>query len=254
MKLEGSVAIITGSSSGVGAATARLLAGRGASVVINYASSADAAARVAEECRTLGGDVLVCQADVSDDDACKKMVDETLAKFGRIDALVNNAGTTKFNAHGNLAGLSKDDFFRIYGVNVVGPYQMVRACEAALRASRDGAVVNVSSIAGVRGVGSSIAYAASKGALITMTKSLARVLGPEIRVNTVCPGFIAGEWLEQGLGPETYQRAKSAAEERAPLRRTCTPESVAESIVALIEGHSIITGESIILDGGASLV
>lgn len=253
MKLENAVAVVTGSSSGVGAATARLLAQRGCRVVINYARSADAAAAVAEECRAFGTEALVCQADVANDEDCRRLVDCAVGAWGRLDALVNNAGTTKFVNHADLAGLDKQDFFDIYGVNVVGPYQMVRAAEAALRESGDAAVVNVSSIAGVKGVGSSIAYAASKGALITMTKSLARVLGPEIRVNTVCPGFIAGEWLKAGLGEETYERVKQAAEARAPLRRVCTPESVAESILGFIDGHSIITGEHIILDGGALL-
>ncbi|XOV87504.1 MAG: SDR family NAD(P)-dependent oxidoreductase [Pseudomonadota bacterium] len=254
MKLENAVVIVTGSSSGVGAATARLLAARGARVTINYSSSKAAAESVAQECQALGGDTLVCQANVADDESCRQLVDATLARWGRIDGLVNNAGTTRFVNHANLAGLDKDDFFAIYGVNVVGPYQMCRAAEAALRASGDGAVVNVSSIAGVRGVGSSIAYAASKGALITMTKSLARVMGPEVRVNCVCPGFIQGEWLKEGLGEAAYNRAKEAAEARAPLRRTCTAESVAESIVGFMDGHSIVTGEHIILDGGQHLM
>lgn len=253
MNLENAVAIVTGSSSGVGAATARLLAQGGCRVVINYARSADAAAQVAEECTALGAEAVVCRADVADDADCRRLVETAMEKWGRLDALVNNAGTTKFNAHANLPGLDRDDFFHIYGVNVVGPYQMTRAAEGPLRASGDGAIVNVSSIAGVRGVGSSIAYAASKGALITMTKSLARVMGPEVRVNCVCPGFIAGEWLREGLG-ENYERAKSGAEARAPLKRTCTPESVAESILSFIQGHSIITGEHIILDGGAHLM
>lgn len=254
MNLQNAVAIITGSSSGVGAATARLLARRGCRVVVNYSKSADAAKGVAEECRSLGADAIVCRANVADDQDCKKMVAAALDKWGRLDALVNNAGTTKFVNHANLAGLEKQDFFDIYGVNVVGPYQMTRAAEAALRKSGDAAVVNVSSIAGVKGVGSSIAYAASKGALITMTKSLARVLGPEVRVNCVCPGFIAGEWLKEGLGEENYERARQAQEARAPLKRVCTPESVAESILGFIDGHSIITGEHIILDGGQHLV
>jgi 3-oxoacyl-[acyl-carrier protein] reductase len=208
MNLENGVALVTGSSSGVGAATAKLLAEQGCRVVINYSKSVDAAQAVAEECRKLGADALVCQANVADDGDCKNMIAAALEKWGRLDALVNNAGTTKFMNHANLGGLDKQDFFDIYGVNVVGPYQMTRAAEKALRKSGDGAVVNVSSIAGVKGAGSSIAFAASKGALITMTMSLARVLSPEVRVNCVCPGFIAGEWLKDGMGEQNYARVK----------------------------------------------
>lgn len=250
MNLAGAAVIVTGSSSGVGAATALKLAERGCNVVINYARSAAAAERVAEACRALGAGVAVCQADVSKDDDCRRLVAAATDSFGRLDGLVNNAGTTKFVDHRNLAGLDGDDFFGIYAVNVLGPFQMCRAAEAALRDSGDGAVVNVASIAGVRGVGSCIAYAASKGALVTMTKSLARVLGPEIRVNAVCPGFIEGEWLAAGLGAERYEAARAGAAARAPLQRNCTPESVAETIILFLEGASIVTGESIILDGG----
>jgi 3-oxoacyl-[acyl-carrier protein] reductase len=254
MNLKGAVAIVTGSSSGVGAATAKLLAQKGANVVINYASNHEGAEKAAQACRAQGVEALVCQGDVSDDKACQRIVDQTMEHFGRVDVLINNAGITKFNAHDNLAGLDKDDFFNIYGVNVVGPYQMVRAAEHALRASGDAAVVNVASIAGVQGIGSSIAYAASKGALLTMTKSLARVMGPEIRVNAVCPGFIQGEWLEQGLGTEAYQKMVKTLEAKVPLHRTCTAESVAQSIVSFVDGHSIITGQHVILDGGAHLI
>ncbi|MEH6556192.1 MAG: SDR family oxidoreductase [Oceanicoccus sp.] len=254
MDLKSKVAIVTGSSSGVGAATARLLASKGCNVVINYSRSNDAAQKVAADCQQLGVETLVCQADVSSDDACRSLAAQANDKWGRIDILVNNAGTTKFVPHDQLEGLDKDDFFAIYGVNVVGPYQMLRACESSLRASGDAAVVNVSSIAGVRGIGSSVAYAASKGALLTMTKSLARVMGPEIRVNAVCPGFIQGEWLEQGIGADNYQKIKRSLEESAPLKKTCTGESVAESIVSFIEGHAIVTGQHIILDGGQYLM
>ncbi len=254
MNLKDSVAIVTGSSSGVGAATARLLASRGCHVVINYSRSEGPAQTVATDCEALGVSTLVVQADVSVDEDCRRLVAAVQDKWGRLDALVNNAGTTKFVDHSNLEGLDKDDFFNIYGVNVVGPYQMSRAAEALMRASGDAAIVNVASIAGVFGVGSSIAYAASKGALLTMTKSLARVLGPEIRVNSVCPGFIQGEWLKDGMGEERYNRFLASLEASAPLGRTCTAESVAESIVGFIDGHSIITGEAIVLDGGQHLV
>jgi len=248
------VSIVTGSSSGVGAATARMLAEKGCRVVINYSKSVDAARVVAGEFESLGGEILICQADVANDDDCRRMVTKTLKKWGRLDALINNAGTTKFVQHADMDGLDSEDFQNIFGVNVIGAFQMVRAASNALKASRDASIVNVASIAGVKGVGSSIAYAASKGALITMTQSLARVLGPEIRVNAVCPGFITGEWLAVGMGKETYEAYKSFLEAKTPLQKTCTPESVAESILGFIEGHSIVTGQHLVLDGGHLLL
>lgn len=254
MKIEGSVSIITGSSSGVGAATARMIAAKGGNVVINYSKSADAANKVAEECQALGAEVLVCQADVSNDGDCRRLVSETMAKWGRIDSLVNNAGTTKFVDHSDLEGLTADDFQNIYGVNVIGPYQMVRAARDALEASGDASVVNVASIAGVKGVGSCIAYAASKGAMITLTQSLARALGPEIRVNAVCPGFITGDWLSEGMGKDRYDASKAFLEKNTPLQTTCTPETVAESILHFVEGHSVVTGQHLVLDGGHLLL
>lgn len=250
---KGKVAIITGSSSGVGSATAVQLAEKGFNVVVNYSRNEEGAKKTVASCEAAGGEALICQADVSQDEDCCRMVAAAVDKWGRIDALVNNAGTTKFNNHRDLAGLDKEDFFRIYGVNVVGPYQMVRATEPHLRQSGNGAVVNVASIAAITGVGSSVAYAASKGALVTMTLSLARVLGPEIRVNAVCPGFIAGDWLRAGLGDEVYEAAKKGSEAAAPLGVTSSPETVAEAILYFICGASIITGESLILDGGNHL-
>ncbi|MFM7119769.1 MAG: SDR family NAD(P)-dependent oxidoreductase, partial [Gammaproteobacteria bacterium] len=184
---------------------------------------------------------------------CRRLAAIAEARWGRIDCLVNNAGTTKFNDHRNLDGLSAEDFQRIYAVNTVGPYQMVRAVEPAMRRGGRGSIVNVASIAGVMGVGSSIAYAASKGALVTMGLSLARVLGPEIRLNTVCPGFIQGDWLEQGMGAEAYARTKAALENSTPLRLTCTPDSVAEVILFFLSSASAVTGETLILDGGHHL-
>lgn len=254
MDLKQAVGIVTGSSSGVGASTARQLAARGTNVVINYSRSVDAAERVAEECRELGAEVLVCQADVSKDSDCQRMVEDTLSRWGRLDILVNNAGTTKFVTHSDLAGLDHQDFQDIYAVNVVGAFQMVRAAQDALTASGDASIVNVASIAGVKGVGSSIAYAASKGALITMTKSLARVMGPSIRVNAVCPGFIEGDWLAEGMGQAVYEQTLSFLRAKTPLQTTCTADSVAESILSFIDGHSVVTGQHLILDGGHLLL
>jgi len=198
--------------------------------------------------------VLTMRADVAEDGDCRRLVEETVTTFGGLDALVNNAGTTKFVDHADLDGLDKDDFLNIYAVNTVGAFQMARAAAPHLRQSGRAAIVNVASIAGVKGIGSSIAYAASKGALITMTKSLARVLGPEVRVNAVCPGFIQGEWLRQGMGAETYDRSKAFLEKATPLRVTATADTVAETIVALIEGASLVTGETLLLDGGHHLM
>ncbi len=251
--MQNSVTIVTGSSSGVGAACARQLAELGSHVTINYSRNESGARATQEACESLGVETLVFQADVADDSQCRAMADATLEKWGRIDALVNNAGTTKFNPHQNLEGLSKQDFFDIYGVNLVGPYQMTRAVVPAMKRGGCGSIVNVSSVAGVMGVGSSVAYAASKGALNTMTLSLARCLGPEIRVNCICPGFIQGDWLEQGLGKEGYAAAKSRVEAMSPLGVASTPDQIAQGIVAFISGADVVTGECLIMDGGSHL-
>ena len=253
MDIENGVAIVTGSSSGVGAACARQLAERGCHVAINYAHNEDGAHATAAACAEFGVETVVVRANVADDDECRALAGAALEKWGRIDALVNNAGTTKFNPHHELHGLSKEDFLNIYAVNTVGAYQMTRAVAPAMQRGGRGSVVNVASIAAITGVGSSVAYAASKGAMITLTLSLARALGPEIRVNAVCPGFIQGDWLEQGLGKERYEAAKAALEAGSPLRRTATADTVAEAILYFVAGADVITGETLILDGGNHL-
>ncbi len=252
-KLKGKVAIVTGSSSGIGAATVRQLADRGCNVVINYSRSEAPAEAVAAECRAKGVEAITVKANVGDDADCKRLVQAAKDKWGRLDALVNNAGTTKFVAHTDLDGLSAADFQNIFQINVVAGYQMTRAAAPLLRASGDGSVVNVSSIAGVWGTGSSIAYAASKGAVNTMTLSLARALGPEIRVNCVCPGFVQGDWLRQGMGEERYDATKAMLETTTPLRRAGGPEHMAEAILMFLEAGSHITGEILMADGGAHL-
>lgn len=252
-KLAGKVVIVTGSSSGIGAATARQLADRGCNVAINYSRSEAPAEAVAAECRAKGVEAIPVKADVGDDAACRRLVQAAADKWGRLDGLVNNAGTTKFVAHDDLDGLSGQDFLDIYQINVVGPFQMIRAAEPLLRASGDASVVNVSSIAGVWGVGSCVAYAASKGALNTMTLSLARALGPEIRVNTVCPGFVQGDWLRQGMGEDRYDAVKASLEKTTALRRAGGPDHMAEAILMFLESGSHITGEFLMADGGAHL-
>ncbi|MES3007594.1 MAG: SDR family oxidoreductase [Pseudomonadota bacterium] len=252
--IKGKVAIVTGAGTGVGAATARLLASQGCHVVINYSRSADAAQEVARACESLGVQALVCKANVASDTECRAMVEQALAKWGHVDIVVNNAGTTKFCAHDNLDGLEADDFQSIYAVNVIGPYQMIRAAATAMQGQEQGGVVvNVASTAALTGIGSSVAYAASKGALVTMTLSLARALGPKIRINAVCPGFIQGDWLREGLGDAQYEAAKLHNERNAPLGVTACPDTVAEAILHFITGPQIVTGETLIVDGGRHL-
>jgi 3-oxoacyl-[acyl-carrier protein] reductase len=248
------VAIITGSARGVGAATARVLAGRGFNVVINYSRNEAGALEVAKACADSGGETLVCRADVSVDEDCRRMVDETMRKWGRLDALVNNAGTTKYVAHHKLEDLTKDDFLRLYSVNVVGPFQMIRAAAPHMKQLGKASIVNIGSLAGITGMGSSIAYSASKAALHNMTVTLARVLGPEIRINAVCPGFIQGEWGREGLGPVLYEKSKSYIEGKVPLKITATPEQIAKTVLYFIEDAALVTGETLLLDGGQHLV
>jgi len=253
-KSSSPVAIITGGSRGVGAATAKLLASKGWNVTITCTSSIDDADLVVKECEALGVEALALSADVSDDNACRKTAEETNSKWGRIDALVNNAGTTKFVFnHGDLEGLDAEDFLHIYKVNVVGPFQMVRACKESLLNSDNPSVVNISSIAGIKGIGSCLAYASSKGALNTMTKSMARNLGP-IRVNAICPGFIQGDWLKQGMGDDMYKAAKENLTKNTPLGLTVTPEQVADGIYNFIDISKVVTGETMLMDGGHHLI
>ncbi len=244
------VAVITGSATGVGSATARLLAGKGWNVVVNYTKSEKEARETEAACRAAGAETRLVRADVAQDADCRRLAGAALEAWGRIDALVNSAGTTKFTAHADLEGLSAEDFQRIYAVNVVGPFQMARACAAAMKRQGRGAVVNVSSISGVTGLGSSIAYAASKAALNNMTVTLARVLGPEVRVNAVCPGMIEGRWLREGLGDQAYEFMRQRYTDAAPLRRTAKPEEIAEAVAWLVEGAANVTGETLLLDGG----
>ena len=254
MDLKNQVAIVTGSATGLGAAVALKLAERGANVVINYTKSVTEAEETLGLAKAKGVDAMLGQGDVASDDDCRRIARDAHARWGRIDMLVNNAGTTKFADHADLDALTADDFLTIYKVNVVGAYQMIRACTPHLKANKLGRVVNVSSIAGVLGVGSSVAYAASKGALNTMTKSLARSLAPEIRVNAVCPGFIGTRWFSERFGPETYARIVEHNVQSTPLHRAGTPEDVADAVVFFCaEGGVHITGETLLSDAGHHL-
>ena len=247
---ERQVCVVTGSSSGIGAATVRRYASEGWNVVVNYSRDAAAAEAVATECRTLGAQVLVVRADVSQEVDCRRLAAEVEQAFGRCDVLVNNAGTTKFVALKELDGLQAEDFHRIYDVNVIGPYQMTRALLPLLKAHAGAGVVNISSVASMMGVGSSIAYMASKGALNAMTVGLARALGPEVRVNAIAPGLVETPWLQSGLGPERYAQAVQGYKARAALDAVIAPEDVADAAWWLGAGARKTTGEVLLLDAG----
>jgi NAD(P)-dependent dehydrogenase (short-subunit alcohol dehydrogenase family) len=259
MAKDGLCAIVTGSASGLGAATAAILAKSGGRIVVNYSNSKTEAEQTADLCRKEGAEIVVVQGDVSRDEDCKKIV-AAAGGWGRLDALVNNAGTTKHVAHGDLDGLSAEDFQRIYGVNTIGPFQMIRAARAMLEATakqtgRASAVVNVSSVAGISGVGSSVAYAASKGALNTMTLSLSRALAPLIRVNTVCPGYIDTPWFTKGRGEAGAKQVRDAVVARVPLKVASTAEDIAQLVCFLATpASSNMTGEVVRMDAGMHLI
>jgi 3-oxoacyl-[acyl-carrier protein] reductase len=225
------VAIVTGGTSGMGEATVKELAKRGWEVGAMARRNAE------------------FEGDVTSDIDCRRVTRAVLDKWGRIDALVNSAGTTKFVAHADLEGLSAEDILGIMRVNVVGPFQMIRACSAALKASR-GCVVNISSVASILGTGSSIAYAASKAALDTMSISLARALGPEVRVNIVAPGYVKTPWQVAAHGAEGAAELERKFAERAPLKAAAEAQDVADAVAWLLEGARRVTGEIIYIDGG----
>jgi 3-oxoacyl-[acyl-carrier protein] reductase len=253
MKLKDAVCIVTGSATGTGAACAVQLARKGARVVVNYTKSEKEARETLQQCRAAGGEAILVQGDVASDADCRNLAQAALDKWGRIDGLVNNAGITKFAAHADLDALGAEDFQRLYAVNVIGPYQMVRACVPAMKKQGNASIVNVSSISGVRGIGSSVAYVASKGALNAMTLSLARALGPEIRVNAICPGLIETRWHLSRFSEADYAKFKANYEKTVPLAKAASADDVAEVAVWLLEGAAQVTGETILVDGGLHL-
>jgi NAD(P)-dependent dehydrogenase (short-subunit alcohol dehydrogenase family) len=252
-QLDGKVALITGGSRGLGLQMAEALGEMGCRVAIT-ARKADELAEAKAHLQQIGIEVQTVVNDLQRFEGIPGLVDEVLGVHGRIDILVNNAGTTKFATHADLESLSAEDFADIYAVNVIGPFQMIRACRDALKASGDGAIVNVSSIAAMAGIGSSVAYAASKGALNTMTLSLARALAPEIRVNAVCPGYVTTPWFTQRFGEEASNRLASGVAAANPLKRVAAAEDIALTIVFLASAASFqITGETLLVDSGTHL-
>ncbi len=251
-KTDKKVVIVTGSSSGIGAELARLAAREGYNVLVNYNSNREGADEVVAYCKEEGVDAMAVGADVGEDAACRALASVAADTWGRIDALVNNAGTTKFCPHGDLEGLTADDFQRLYQVNTIGAFQMIRAVVPTMKRT-GGSIVNVASVAGLLGVGSSLAYGCSKAAMLAINKSMARELGPEIRVNAVCPGMVEGEWLKEGLGEDLYPMVEKHFVDKSSTGQIMTPATVAENIWYFVASAPNVTGEHLILDGGATL-
>ena len=245
--------LVTGAASGIGAATARRFIEEGWQVAINHvdASQHEAATLLARSAGP-GPRAIAIEGDVTRDADCVRLVEATVAAFGRLDALVNAAGISKMVAHTDLHGLSFDDFQRIYAVNTIAPFQMMRAAAPHLKATGQGAVVNISSRAALSGSGSSIAYAASKGALNTLTQSMARVLAPEVRVNAVCPVLVEGGFVER-LAPESFAKRRAHQIAVSPLQRIGHPDEVAETIHWLVASAAMMTGAIVELDFGMHL-
>jgi 3-oxoacyl-[acyl-carrier protein] reductase len=242
------VALVTGSASGIGRAAALRLARGGYDVAINYSRSADRAEKTLADLREAGATAEAYQADVSDDVAVRAMVAAVVERFGRLDVLVNNAGTTSEAPPDDLDAVTADDWDRVFAVNVRGLFQVTRAAEPHLRVA-EGAVVNIASIVGLRPGPQPHAYAASKAAVVSLNRTLSRVLAPRVRVNAVAPGWIAGEWMERTLG-ENYDWLMERRAKQTPMRRNVTMEDVAESVFALATSHPFVTGDVVVIDGG----
>lgn len=243
------VALVTGSGSGIGAAVAVALAKAGYDVVINHHRSEERAKETAAQCQAVGARTLIVQCDVSDEDAVRAMIAACKKGFGRLDVLINNAGTTIETPPKDMDGVNLDDWDRVFAVNVRGLFQVTRAAVPLLKGSADACIVNTCSVAGLRPGPQPLPYAASKAAVVNLTKTLAGALGPEIRVNAVAPGWVEGEWMERALG-ENYEGLMARRARYTPLKRCATVEDVAETMMSLIQGNHFVTGQIIIVDGG----
>lgn len=241
-------ALVTGSASGIGRAAALRLARAGFNVTINYSRSKGRAEQTLAELMELGGEHQIACADVADDTAVRDLLTQVTARTGTLDVLVNNAGTTSETPPRDLDAIDLDDWDRVMATNVRGLVQVVRASAPALRRA-GGSIVNVASIVGLRPGPQPLVYAASKAAVVNLTRTLSAVMAPEVRVNAVAPGWIAGEWMERTLG-DGYDRLMQRRAQHTPLSRNVTLEDVAESIFALATSHPFVTGEVVVIDGG----
>jgi len=241
-------ALVTGSATGIGRAEAVALARAGYDVVVNFSRSPDEAKKTAAECESHGASTIVVGCDVADDAQVKSMVAEAEAAFGRLDVLCNNAGITSSAPFKDLDAIDIDEWDRVLAVNVRGIVQVTRACVPMLRAS-GGCIVNTASIVGLRPGPQPLAYSTSKAAVVSLTKTLALALGPDIRVNAVAPGWMEGDWMERMLG-ENYDRLMERRAKMTPLKRCVTADDVADTMMSLVERNRFVTGEIIVVDGG----
>jgi len=253
VELASKVAIVTGASSGVGAATAVKLAAQNVKVVVNYASSKAGAEATVSQIEEAGGQAIKFRADVSDDLQCIALVQKTVTEYGQLDILVNNAGTTTYVEHKNLDLLSDSVWESTLGTNLLGPFYMTRAALPELIKQGGGEIVMTSSIAGLTTNGSSMAYCASKAALNSLTRTLAKAIGEHnVRVNAICPGLINGKWASEGWG-DRWSDVIAFAEGASPLGKVSTPEDIADSILSVITGTDLMTGQIITIDGGFTI-
>ncbi|TAK01361.1 SDR family oxidoreductase [bacterium] len=251
MKSDKPVALVTGAATGIGRSAALALARNGYDVVINYSRSEEAAKTTAREAEAAGARTLLYRCDVSEDVCVRAMLEATKKNFGRLDVLINNAGTTIDVEPKNLDGVKVEDWNRVFAVNVLGLFLVTRAAVPMLRQSPNGCIVNTCSIAGLRPSAQPLPYAASKAAVANLTKTLANALGPEIRVNAVAPGWMEGDWMKRTLA-ENYDGLMARRARYTPLKRCCTADDVAETMLSLINSNRFVTGEIIIIDGGFS--
>lgn len=251
MNNEKPAALVTGASTGIGRRAAVALAQNGYDVVVNYSRSEEAAKITAREAQAGGARALLHRCDVSDDAGVRAMVAAAEKKFGRLDVLINNAGTTVDVEPKNLEGMKIEDWNRVFSVNVLGLFLVTRAAAPLLGKSPNGCIVNTCSIAGLRPSAQPLPYAASKAAVANLTKTLANALGPHIRVNAVAPGWIEGDWMKRTLA-DNYGGLMARRAKYTPLKRCCTEDDVADSMLSLILHNRFVTGEIIIVDGGFS--
>ena len=251
MAKERPAALVTGAATGIGRSAAVALAKNGYDVAINYSSSEEAAKLTAQQAQAASAKTLLFRCDVSDNARVRAMLAATEKEFGRLDVLINNAGTTVDVEPKNFEEMKVEDWNRVFNVNVLGLFLVTRAATPLLKKSPNGCIVNTCSIAGLRPSAQPLPYAASKAAVANLTKTLANALGPEIRVNAVAPGWIEGEWMKRTLA-DNYDGLMARRAKYTPLKRCCTEDDVAESMMSLIAGNRFVTGEIVIVDGGFS--